>query len=146
MRPILLSLLITPIVRSVSGTIATASARRFPPLTYPVCRRNFTCAAPYAQDFGTIMADLKTEEMGEMERLVEPAGPCESEILGKNAAREEALDEALEEEKKEEPALPKLSAAEFRAYNSMAEHMEYYVCQAPPQLFCFNFELVGWLV
>ncbi|PMD43322.1 hypothetical protein L207DRAFT_388044, partial [Hyaloscypha variabilis F] len=28
--------------------------------------------------------------------------------------------------KKEEPKLPKLSAAEFRAYNSMAEHMEYF--------------------
>jgi hemerythrin-like domain-containing protein len=27
---------------------------------------------------------------------------------------------------KEEPALPKLSAAEFRAYNHMAEHMNYY--------------------
>jgi hypothetical protein len=69
------------------------------------------------------MTDLKVEE--EVERLAEPAGPCEGEILGKNAGREEALAEAAAAKKEE--ALPKLSAAEFRAYNSMAEHMEYFV-------------------
>ena len=37
-------------------------------------------------------------------------------------------DEAkAEEDMKEEEKLPKLSAADFRVYNSMAEHMEYFV-------------------
>ncbi|KUJ19877.1 uncharacterized protein LY89DRAFT_580057 [Mollisia scopiformis] len=31
-----------------------------------------------------------------------------------------------EERKEEQPKLPKLSAADFRTYNSMAEHMEYF--------------------
>ena len=83
------------------------------------------------------MADLKSEEMGEVERLAGPAGPCEGEILGKKAAGEEALDKDSEK-KKLEPALPKLSAADFRTYNTMAETMEYFVCQAPPLLLCFN--------
>ncbi|KAG0648344.1 hypothetical protein D0Z07_5179 [Hyphodiscus hymeniophilus] len=131
MRPILLSLLFTPILRTsypISAAIATAGARRFsfPPLTYPDCRRNFTCAAPSLQDFRVIMSDLKAEDMDEVERLAEPAVPCEGEMLGKNAGREEALKEAEEAKKEEEPPLPKLSAAEFRAYNSMAEHMNYF--------------------
>ena len=80
------------------------------------------------------MSDLKAEELGEVERLAEPAGACEGEILGNNVGRKEALkakDECAagweNEKKPEEPMLPKLSAAEFRAYNSMAEHMEYFV-------------------
>jgi hypothetical protein len=82
------------------------------------------------------MTDLKTEELGEVERLAEPAGPCEGEMLGKNAAREGALEDKAAEGKNEEPILPKLSAAEFRAYNSMAEHMEYFVSpQSRPLLF-----------
>jgi len=89
------------------------------------------------------MTDLNKE----MEGLKLPA---EEEILGENEGREEALkvvdkekkvndkkaeekaeDKKVEKEKleeeKEEEKLPKLSAAEFRAYNSMAEHMEYFV-------------------
>lgn len=46
--------------------------------------------------------------------------PAESEAQGKDAGRQ------AEKEKAEE-ALPKLSAADFRVYNSMAEHMEYFV-------------------
>jgi hypothetical protein len=72
------------------------------------------------------MADLSKEEIGEVERLAEPA-ENECEILGKNEERVEALKEQEKVEEKEEPKLPKLSAAEFRAYNSMAEHMEYFV-------------------
>jgi hypothetical protein len=61
--------------------------------------------------------------------------PDESEILQKNEVKEEALKD-IDAAKKEEPKneneqetkkLPKLSAAEFRAYNSMAENMEYFV-------------------
>jgi hypothetical protein len=36
-------------------------------------------------------------------------------------------EEKVEEKKEEELTLPKLSAAEFRTYNSMAEQMEYFV-------------------
>jgi hypothetical protein len=72
------------------------------------------------------MADLhKEREIAEIDDLAKPAGPCEAEILGKN----EALKSHVKEEEKEklEEKLPKLSAADFRVYNSMAEHMEYFV-------------------
>jgi hypothetical protein len=70
----------------------------------------------------------------EIERLAEPAEK-EAEILCKNEKREEALKESAKEEtpkeeKKEEP-LPKLSAADFQVYNSMADHMEYFVSILP---------------
>ncbi|CZT05890.1 hypothetical protein WAI453_005335 [Rhynchosporium graminicola] len=80
------------------------------------------------------MADLKQEDISEgVERLAKPA-ETEAEILnGKKGpaveatvGRSEIKKEIEEEEKKEEVKLPKLSAAEFRAYNSMAEHMEYF--------------------
>ena len=61
------------------------------------------------------MADLKQEQVDEVNRPAEPASK-EAEILGCN-----------QEVEKEEVKLPKLSAAEFRTYNSMAEHMEYFV-------------------
>lgn len=94
--------------------------------------------------------------------------PNESDILGKNEGREEALTEVLniieecdkegkaeaakkaapvpekKEERKEvvkekEPELKKLSAAEFRAYNSMAEHMEYFVSLlSPPSAYAMS--------
>lgn len=89
------------------------------------------------------MTDLKVEELGEVERLAEPSGPCEGEMLGKNEGREEALQEAAAagEEK-----LPKLGAAEFRAYNSMAEHMEYFVsCSQFFDTYCFMRWLFGGL-
>ena len=73
------------------------------------------------------MGDLSKEEIGEVEKVAEPA-ENEHEILGKSEGREETLkQQGGVEEKEEVPKLPKLSAAEFRAYNSMAEHMEYFV-------------------
>jgi hypothetical protein len=121
MRPLLLSFLLSPLFRTSLSAISTRKAL-LPTLEYPVCRRNFnfTCATPLKQDFRTIMTDLDQE-------LFDSALPCEGEVLGKNEGREEALKEIEKEEKKEEPKLPKLSAADFRAYNSMAEHMEYFV-------------------
>lgn len=102
------------------------------------------------------MADMHAEEeqAEAVERLAEPAGPCEAEILGSNTAREEALADkaALEKKEKEkvEAALPKLSAAEFRVYNSMAEHMEYFVRFSRFRFVCsfclFDCCLVGELV
>ena len=80
------------------------------------------------------MADLKQEEIcEEVERLAKPA-TSEAEMLngekGPEVKPEEMDKKKVAEEKKEEKKeekLPKLSAAEFRAYNSMAEHMEYFV-------------------
>jgi hemerythrin-like domain-containing protein len=69
------------------------------------------------------MADLNKEELDSVDRMSKPAEK-ECEILGK---KEALKDEVVEEKKEEEPSLPKLSAAEFRTYNSMAEHMEYFV-------------------
>lgn len=78
------------------------------------------------------MSDLTAESQSEAKRLTEPASD-EAEILAGNAAREEATAETKSvaseikgnAEKLEEPK--KLSAADFRVYNSMAEHMEYFV-------------------
>jgi hypothetical protein len=77
------------------------------------------------------MSDIIAESKVEAERLAQPAAN-EAEILGSDTVSGEVLKDVkkeekkvVEEEKKEE--LPKLSAAEFRAYNSMAEHMEYFV-------------------
>jgi hypothetical protein len=80
------------------------------------------------QDFHTIMADISKEQQQEVERLQGQASK-EAEILAENEGREEALKDKAkaEEDKKEEEKLPKLSAADFRVYNSMAEHMEYFV-------------------
>lgn len=103
-------------------TIAFASARRIPAIQYPVCRRNLTCTAHF-QDFQTIMGDISIEQKGEAERLAQPAAN-EAQILKNNKVRKEALKEVKEESK---PALPKLSAAEFKLYNSLADHMQYFV-------------------
>ncbi len=81
------------------------------------------------------MADLNKEELENVDRIAEPAAN-ECEMLGKSEVREDALEEEnVEEKKEEEPKLPKLSAAEFRTYNTMAEHMEYFVSS----LFIFIF-------
>ncbi|TVY88978.1 hypothetical protein LAWI1_G005267 [Lachnellula willkommii] len=69
------------------------------------------------------MADMAKEDTAEVNRLAEPREK-ENEILAGNPARDAALKKA--EEAKVEDKLPKLSAAEFRVYNSMAEHMEYF--------------------
>jgi hypothetical protein len=46
--------------------------------------------------------------------------------------QEQQVKEAKEEKKEEVKALPKLSAAEFRVYNRMAEHMDMFVCYYGP--------------
>lgn len=71
------------------------------------------------------MADVTVEQKEEADRLARPADVEEGKILEENPVRKQALEEIKDEPKKE--ALPKLSAAEFRVYNSMAEHMEYFV-------------------
>ncbi|TVY48008.1 hypothetical protein LOCC1_G001061, partial [Lachnellula occidentalis] len=69
------------------------------------------------------MADMAKEDQAQVDRLAEPCEK-ENEILDGNPARDAALEKV--EEAKVEKKLPKLSAAEFRVYNSMAEHMEYF--------------------
>ncbi|KAI9646886.1 hypothetical protein NHQ30_004886 [Ciborinia camelliae] len=78
----------------------------------------------------TSSADAKVQEV--IDRSGEPASK-EAELLKKNEGREEALNDIKGEEKKvekkeekKEEALPKLSAADFKAYNSMAEQMNYH--------------------
>ncbi|TVY16065.1 hypothetical protein LARI1_G003808 [Lachnellula arida] len=77
------------------------------------------------------MADMAKEDTAEVNRLAEPREK-ENEILAGNPARDAALKKA--EEAKVEDKLPKLSAAEFRVYNSMAEHMEYFVPRPLPPI------------
>jgi hypothetical protein len=59
-----------------------------------------------------------------------------AQILEENCLRKDPADEQKKMIKKaveagsaskEETTLPKLSAADFKVYNSMAEHMEYFV-------------------
>jgi hypothetical protein len=124
MRPFLLTLLLSPLLRSTASAAAKYTKRAaIPAIQYPICRCNFTCLPPHQQDFRTIMADLNKEELDSVDRISKPAEK-ECEIVGK---KEALKDEVVEEKKEEEPSLPKLSAAEFRTYNSMAEHMEYFV-------------------
>lgn len=52
-------------------------------------------------------------------------------VAGPTQPKEE---EEEEEKKEEEPKLPKLTPAEFRVYNHMAEHMEYFVGHPPSHL------------
>ncbi|CAL3965739.1 unnamed protein product [Diplocarpon coronariae] len=78
------------------------------------------------------MAGLKQEEMcAEAERLAKPASSENDRLDGKKDdhvvdAEEGARSVAREEEQQKEEELPKLSVAEFRAYNSMAERMDYF--------------------
>ncbi|KAL3426948.1 hypothetical protein PVAG01_00457 [Phlyctema vagabunda] len=83
----------------------------------------FYCPSPSnpTRKYSTAMAETSDAEAVKI--MAEPASK-ECEILAGNKAREEALKE--KEEDKEEEKLPKLSAADFRVYNSMAEHMEYF--------------------
>lgn len=107
-------------------SISTGTAY-FPALDYPVCRRNFTCSAPWKQDFHAVMAGLAESQSAGVEKMQEPAS-TEQEILNGNPC-EQGATKGMETKKKEEDGktLPALSAAEFQAYNSMAEHMEYFV-------------------
>jgi hypothetical protein len=74
------------------------------------------------------MASSRPDDGAEQaERVV--ASPCEE-------ASKQGVEDAGEAAGPEEAPLPKLSAAEFRAYNKMATTMEYFVSGL--FLFCFN--------
>jgi hypothetical protein len=75
------------------------------------------------------MADISEEYKKGLDKMAEPP-ENEAKILGDNGTKE-ALDTKKEIEASAAPKeekLPKLSLADFRVYNSMAEHMEYFVC------------------
>ena len=77
------------------------------------------------------MTDLNAENKAieEVERLAKPA-MTEQEILSEPCMRKDAAKQKEEVERSNvsvDEKLPKLSAADFRVYNSMAEHMEYFV-------------------
>lgn len=75
------------------------------------------------------MADIGEEYKKGVDKMAEPA-ENEAKILGENSVKKEALDTKKDVEASAAPKeekLPKLSLADFRVYNSMAEHMEYFV-------------------
>jgi len=84
------------------------------------------------------MADLGKENIGasaSTSTSIEDGNVCTKgesskgeEISVKPSDKKEEETKKTEEEK---PKLPKLSSADFRAYNSMAEHMEYFVRLSP---------------
>jgi len=115
MRPLRISIFLSLAVR------VTATRRAFP--SVEEYRRNFTCALPLKQ-FSNIMADLNQKAMGEMDK---PCPTAEgSTTIAENGATEQVVKDKAEEENAK-PVLPKLSAADFRVYNNMAEGMQYYV-------------------
>lgn len=166
MRPVLFAILLGPLFRirapvSNASLQSLAHARKIPILDYPLCprpvvlsRRDFSCfscllqAQQSSQSPIATMADLSPESQEEVARLAEP---CESEadILKGSEARESAVEgkqkevnesadvESSKGLQKEEEKLPKLSAADFKIYNHMAEHMDYFVCLSP--LVSFHF-------
>ena len=75
------------------------------------------------------MADIGGEYNKGVDEITEPV-ENEVKILAENCPKKEAVDtkEAEASAAPKEQKLPKLSLAEFRVYNSMAEHMEYFVC------------------
>src|SRR5271168_3923790 len=109
MRPLLLTLRLHPLFRCFS---IHARSAVLPALDYPSCGKNFVCSAPLQVDFRTAMADPSKGDVG----LGEAAEPCESETAGEKESKPEA---PKEQEQEEEARLPKLSAADFRVYNSM---------------------------
>lgn len=149
-RPRLLftSLRLDSVLFPVPGTIFyTCAVRSLTHSSTGLARRNrfasiipiFTPSQIGGANMSTSVEDAKAQQV--IDRLKEPANK-EADILEKNDGRDEALnvirtgekkvannegwEEDNKKEKKEE-ALPKLSAADFRVYNSMAEHMEYFV-------------------
>lgn len=128
MRPVFL-ILLGPLFRT-PALPALAHARKILPPEYPSCPRRREFSYFPAQFSPAVpMADLSAESKEEVERLPEPCDN-EAELLGKIEAPEEALESKKEEEGSAEPVeekLPKLSAADFKIYNNMAEHMDYFV-------------------
>jgi len=115
MRPFPISIFISLAIR------ATATRRAFPLIEDS--RRNFTCISPLKQ-FSNLMADLNQKAGEELDKPCGTSG--DSNVLGTNGASHQVVKDKAQEEKVE-PTLPKLSAADYKVYNRMAEGMDYYV-------------------
>lgn len=135
MRPALFALLLNPLIRYPSQSLALAR-RIIPPLEYPACRTlSSNSGQQHYSNSHHAMADSRPGEAEQSERV---AVPCEGSSKSGGG-----VDPAGEASEPAEAPLPKLSAAEFRAYNSMATNMEYYVCDlfVTLHLACFYFRL-----
>jgi hypothetical protein len=126
MRLLFLTCLFGPAFR-YPALSAVAQAVKPLALEYPICKRNFSTkgsSVPLnymrmatnaeACNVGSGMADESQEDTGR--------GKADSTIK-----MEKTTSDAANPPPPEEHKLPKLSLAEFRVYNSMAEHMEYFV-------------------
>ncbi|RFU26894.1 hypothetical protein B7463_g9436, partial [Scytalidium lignicola] len=154
MKPIFLAILLPPLLRQ-SPTILVRAAQvqvqvqalrnihratfSIPQaLEYPSCnsRRNFSSTFPAAAGGAAAspsellpdapetprqytMADTESKDK------VKGADECPEELAAAAAAAK-AEETRKKTEDIEEESLPRLSAADFRTYNSMAEHMEYF--------------------
>lgn len=128
MRPALLSLLLSPLLRHPSSQSFAVARRIVPPvLEYPTCSsRILTPSGQHHQQqqclHSTMASSRPDDDAEQAERVAAP--PCEeTSKQGVEAAGEASGPSAPPAE----APLPKLSAAEFRAYNTMATSMEYFV-------------------
>jgi hypothetical protein len=122
MRPIFLTLLLNPLVRYPSQSLALAR-RTTPRLAYPVCRHLTHSTSLLSHH--PVMADSRPDDAAQTERITIPCTSAESSAS--TSKQSEVVDAAGESSTETAEALPKLSAADFRVYNQMATHMEYYV-------------------
>jgi hypothetical protein len=130
MRPSLLSaipqLLFTPLIRSTTPSTISRTCASIPiRLSYPSCRRlTSSSSLRNSQTIQNVQMSSTSAEMGSsLNKMAEPAA---AEAGSSKPA------ETKKEEKKAEPELPKLSAADFKIYNSMSENMDHFVHSPPP--------------
>lgn len=121
MRPSLLCtipqslLLFTPLIRAstTTSTISRTCASIPIKLSYPSCQRLSLFNSQRTQK--AQMSSTSPEMGSALNKMADP------EAESSKAA------ETKKEEKKAEPELPKLSAADFKIYNGMSEHMDAFV-------------------
>jgi len=115
--------------RTHTHTHAYTQATRLvaPPLQYPVCarRQGFSSSCVALRHIDTGLDTSLVEGVDTMAEQADQKVFDGCEAGGKETAAV-AGKEAKKEEKKED-ALPPLSAADYKVYNQMSEHMDYYV-------------------
>ena len=122
MRPIFLTLLLNPLARYPSQSLALAH-RTTPRLAYPVCRYLTHSTSPLSHH--PVMADSRPDDAAQTERITIPCTGTEGSAS--TSKQSEVVDAAGESSTEAAKTLPKLSAADFQVYNQMATHMEYFV-------------------
>lgn len=74
--------------------------------------------------------ESETSKLSDPAAAINQPAETEAEILQEPESRAQAVQKKKDVENSKElqaEKLPKLSAADFRVYNSMADHMEYFV-------------------